>query len=197
MIQHSRSFLFLPLCAVVLLPPLAGQELSLEIEPAQSKVEFTLGATLHTVHGTFQLKRGSLHFEPASGAASGELLVDARSGASGNDTRDRKMHKEILESERFPDIVFRPDHAAGKLMPQGISQMQVHGAFAIHGAEHELTTPVEVRVNGSRYVITARFTVPYLKWGIKNPSTLFLRVDDHVEIALDAVAHLANPLPSH
>ncbi len=196
MIRHFRSVPFLPACALALISPLGAQDLRLEMDPAQSKVEFTLGDILHTVHGAFQLKRGAIHFDPASGQVSGELLVDARSGASGNDTRDRKMHKEILESQRFPDIVFRPDRVEGKLLAQGISQMQVHGSFAIHGTEHELTAPVEVRVAGSQYVITARFTVPYQKWGMKNPSTLFLRVDDKVEITLHTVAHTVNPFPS-
>ena len=196
MIQHFRSFPFLTACALALISPLAAQELSLEMDPAQSKVEFTLGATLHTVHGSFQFKHGSVRFDPDSGKASGELLVDARTAVSGNDSRDHKMHNEILESPRFPDIVFRPDHVEGKLAPQGISQMQVHGAFGIHGAEHELTAPVEVRVAGGQYAITARFSVPYQKWGIKNPSTLFLRVEDHVEITLHTVAHQASPLPS-
>ncbi|MFY9727942.1 MAG: YceI family protein [Bryobacteraceae bacterium] len=195
MIRHFRSFLFLPACALALLSPLAAQNLSLEMDPAQSKVEFTLADILHTVRGTFQLKRGAIHFEPASGAASGEVLVDARSGASGNGTRDRKMHKEILESQRFPDIVFRPDRVEGKLLLQGISQMQVHGIFAIHGAEHQLTAPVEVRVSGNQYTITAHFTVPYQQWGMKNPSTFFLRVDDKVDITLHTVAHVQNQDP--
>ncbi|HEY1220230.1 MAG: YceI family protein [Bryobacteraceae bacterium] len=196
MIQHFRSFLFLTACALALISPLAAQDLSLEMDPAQSKVDFTLGDVLHTVRGSFQFKRGAIRFDPASGKASGELLVDARSGSSGNDTRDRKMHKEILESQRFPDIVFRPDRVEGKLAPQGISQMQVHGVFAIHGAEHELTAPVEVRVAAGVYSITARFSVPYQKWGIKNPSTFFLRVDDHVDITLRTVARAQSQVPS-
>ena len=196
MIRHLRSLLILPPCALALMLPLHAQELALEMDPGQSKVEFTLGDVLHTVRGTFQLKRGAIRFDPVSGKASGELLVDARSGASGNDTRDRKMHKEILESSRFPDIVFRPDRVEGRLAPQGISQMQVHGAFGIHGAEHELVAPVEVRVNSGQYAITARFSVPYQKWGIKNPSTLFLRVEDKVDITLHTVAHQPTPVPS-
>jgi polyisoprenoid-binding protein YceI len=106
------------------------------------------------------------------------------------------MHKEILESQRFPDIVFRPDRVEGKLLPLGISQMQVHGVFAIHGAEHQLTAPVEVRVSGSQYAITARFTVPYQQWGMKNPSTFFLRVDDKVDLTLHTVAHAQSQVPS-
>ena len=45
---------------------------------------------------TFRLKRGSIQFDNATGAASGELVVDSASGESGSDGRDKKMHKDIL-----------------------------------------------------------------------------------------------------
>jgi len=34
------------------------------------------------------------------------------------------------------------------------------------------------------------FTIPYAKWGMKNPSTLFLKVSDTVEIDLAAVGNV-------
>ena len=49
----------------------AAQQTSLELDPAQTSVKFTLGDVLHTVHGTFQLKRGALEFDPSSGKISG------------------------------------------------------------------------------------------------------------------------------
>ena len=49
MIQHFRSSLFLTACILALISPLAAQDLSLEMDPAQSKVEFTLGDVLHTL----------------------------------------------------------------------------------------------------------------------------------------------------
>jgi polyisoprenoid-binding protein YceI len=164
-----------------------AQDLALHFAPAETKVEFTLGDVLHTVHGTFQLKRGEFHFTADSGKASGELAVDATSGASGNATRDRRMTNEILETARFPEIVFRPDRLDGQVAAQGHSQVQVHGEFTIHGEGHEILIPVEVDANAGVYTITLRFTVPYQKWGMKNPSMLLLRVGDKVEITVHAV----------
>jgi len=168
--------------------PLRAQSQALTIDPAQTKVEFTLGSVLHTVHGNFQLKRGTLRFDPQSGAASGELIVDAASGESGNDSRDKRMHASILESAKFPEITFRPDRVDGKVAPEGKSQVQLHGIFAIHGAEHEIMLPVTVDATGGRYNATATFQVPYVKWGMKNPSTLLLRVNDKAEITIQTVA---------
>src|SRR6185312_8306832 len=67
---------------------LYAQEEVFEVEPAQSHVAFTLGDIFHTVHGTFQLKTGAIRFDPATGAASGQLVVDAASGNSGSNARD-------------------------------------------------------------------------------------------------------------
>jgi len=177
----------------LVLAPAAGfaaQQFSLELNPAQTKIEYKLGAVLHTVEGTFALKRGRISFDPESGKAAGELVVDAASGQSGNDSRDRNMHKNVLESERYPEITFRPDRVEGKVAPQGHSQVQLHGTFTIHGADHEITVPVEVESGDGRYTATAHFQIPYVKWGMKNPSTFVLRVGDKVDLTVQSVANV-------
>jgi polyisoprenoid-binding protein YceI len=159
-----------------------GQEIVLNPDPAHTNVRFTLPATLHTVHGSFKLTRGTIRFDSATGKISGEVAVDAASGASGDDSRDRRMHKEILESAKYPEIVFTPDRVDGVVAPHGASQIQVHGVFRIHGAAHEITLPVEVRIDNGQASARTNFTIPYVKWGMRNPSSLFLRVGDKVEI---------------
>jgi polyisoprenoid-binding protein YceI len=171
----------------------AAQDTAFQLDPVQTSVEFTLGDVLHTVRGTFHLKHGALQFEPASGKLSGEIVVDAKSGESGSGMRDRKMHKEILESERYPEIAFRPDRIEGTVAAQGKSSVKVHGMFNIHGVDREITVPAEVEMSADRWTATVHFTVPYAKWGMKNPSTLFLRVNDSVEIDLVAAGSVAKP----
>jgi len=176
-------------CAALLsAATLPGQQHSLQLDPAATKVEFTLPSLLHTVHGSFTLKRGTIQFDPSTGKASGELVVDAASGDSGSQARDHRMNKDILQSDRFPEIVFRPDHVEGKVAPSGTSQVQIHGVFSIHGADHEIVLPLEVQASGGQYAASGHFTVPYVKWGMKNPSTLMLRVSETVEIHIAAVA---------
>ena len=45
----------------------------------------------------------------------------------------------------------------------------------------------------SQQEITAsgKFIVPYVQWGMKNPSTFLLKVNDKVEIDLTAVGRVA------
>jgi polyisoprenoid-binding protein YceI len=99
------------------------------------------------------------------------------------------MHASILESARYPEIVFRPDRVDGKVAAEGKSQVQLHGIFAIHGAEHEIILPATVEAEAGQYNVNTTFEVPYVKWGMKNPSTLMLRVSDKVEITIQTVVH--------
>jgi polyisoprenoid-binding protein YceI len=172
-----------------------AQESLVTLDPAQTRIDYMLGATLHTVHGTFLLEAGMIRFDPATGAASGALIVDATSGASGNGSRDRRMHKEIIESQQFPEIVFTPHHVAGQLeglsAGQGPYEVQVSGTFRLLGQDHDFTIPVALRPSGSQLQASSDFTIPYIQWGLKNPNTLFLHVTPTVEIDVHAVGRLA------
>ena len=163
----------------------------LTLDPVRTVVQYTLGDVLHTVHGTFQLKQGTLDLDPASGNLSGEIIVDATSGQSGTAMRDRKMHREVLESSRYPEITFRPDRVEGAVSLQGKSSVKVHGIFSIHGADHEVTVPAEVEMTPQQWTATVHFSVPYVAWGMKNPSNFFLRVSPTVEIDIEAAGSLA------
>jgi len=174
-------------------PQLPATEIVVELDPTQSKVHWTLDTTLHTVHGTFALKKGTLHLDPVSGKASGEIVLDATSGNSGNDSRDKKMHKEVLESGRYSEVIFRPDRVEGKIMPQGLFVVRVHGLFALHGSEHELTVPVQAELAGNHWTGSAKFNVPFIDWGLKNPSSFFLKVNHAVEIELELKGSVQNP----
>ena len=168
----------------------ASRQVVLNFVPANATVKFTLGASLHSVHGSFALKSGAVHFDPASGKVSGEIVLDAASGQTGNEGRDKKMHGEVLESGRYPEIVFRPDRVDGQFAAQGVSTLQVHGIFAIHGAEHEMIIPVRIETSSGRWTADSSFAVPYIKWGMKNPSTFILRVEQSVDLEVQASGDL-------
>jgi len=163
----------------------ATSEIVLTVDPAQSKVNWTVDSTLHMVHGTFALKRGSIHFDAESGRAGGEIAVYAASGESGNDSRDARMHKEILETAKYPDALFKPTQIDGKVAPAGPSDSAVRGVFSIHGGDHDLIAPVHTEITGNRWKGTTKFEVPYVKWGIKDPSNFLLKVKPVVNVELE------------
>jgi polyisoprenoid-binding protein YceI len=195
MCRRGKDFVSVPLPAFLLLAAAAVAkpgEVVLQFAPARTSVNFTLGDVLHTVHGTFDLKRGTVQFSPTTNAISGEIVIDTASGHSGSDGRDGKMHREILESSRFPETVFRPDRVDGKVAAQGASTIQVHGLFSLHGADHQITIPVQVQMAADHWEATAHFSIPYVEWGLKNPSTFLLRVSKTVDIDVKA----SGPFPA-
>jgi polyisoprenoid-binding protein YceI len=105
----------------------------------------------------------------ASGRASAQIEVDVKSGATGESARDRQMHDNVLESNRFPEAVFSPDRVKGRLAPRGESEVEVHGSLRIHGEEHEMTIPVRVNAENDQVTAKAKFAVPYVAWGNERP----------------------------
>lgn len=156
-------------------PPVSSP-VSLTLDPAQSKVHWILPTTLHTVHGTFDVARGTMNFDPASGKATGEIVVNLKSGESGNNSRDNRMHKEILETPAFPESVFRPTRVEGVVPSAGPCEIKVLGTLSLHGSGHDVVALVHAELAGQTWKGTAKFDVPYVDWGIKDPSK-FLKVN--------------------
>ena len=174
-----------PQSAQIAAQPAAASALSLTLDPSQSKVHWTLPGSLHTVHGTFALTRGALHFDRDSGKAGGEIVANAKSGQSGNESRDSRMHKEILETAKYPDVVFRPAQVEGKVAADGSSDVKVHGTLFVHGSDHETTALVHAELAGETWKGTAKFDVPYVEWGIKNPSNFLIKASKVVGIEVE------------
>jgi polyisoprenoid-binding protein YceI len=181
---------FALLTSLTLAQAARAQELSVLIDPAQSKVEYSLGSTMHTVHGTFSIKNGSVHYNPVSGQIGGTIVVDATSGQSGNNSRDSRMHREILESDKFPEIAFSPTKLTGAVAADGTSKVEVSGRFRLHGQEHDVTLPAEIKIEGKNLSITTHMDIPYIQWGLKNPSNFLLHVSDTVKIEIQARGHV-------
>ena len=160
--------------------------LSLHFSPAETNIGFTIGDSLHTIRGSFRLKRGEIDFDANTRAIHGIIVVDATSGQSGSRIRDRRMHRAILETVRYPEITFRPDRVDGQVSTSGASSVQVHGVFSIHGGDHEITLPARIQISPDHWILDLHFNIPYVQWGIKNPSTLLLRVSESVEIDVHA-----------
>jgi len=182
---------FAALAALAAPPTARAEEQVLELDPAATLVHFTVGATGHDVHGTFHVTSGSVRFDPATGAASGEIRVDALSAETGNGSRDKTLRNDVLETARFPLFVFTPEQLAGALPESGAATVELRGTVQMHGASHSLALPAEVRREGDRITLAADFPVPYVEWGLHNPSFLFLRVDDVVQVHLEGQGSLA------
>jgi polyisoprenoid-binding protein YceI len=166
----------------------APHPVTIVFNPANTSIQWTLVDVLHTVHGTFKLQQGTVRFDPETGSAEGLLVVDAKSGFSGSSARDKKMHQNFLESERYPTITFAPKHVSGEFDLKGDHSVVVDGVFSMHGSDHPLKLHVQVHPEQGGIRADTQFTVPYVQWGIKDPSTFVLRVNKTVDINIEGTA---------
>jgi polyisoprenoid-binding protein YceI len=191
------SFHAMLLITVLLLPAgfadaqTASAPIDLRLDAATTSIHWTLGATAHTVHGSFQLKSGVIRVDPASGNASGLIVIDATTGQSGDKARDRRMHKDVLESDRYPEITFRPSRISrpgGALELTEAGPLTLEGVLMLHGQEHPLSLALNFHPSGGALAAETQFDIPYVAWGMKDPSTFILRVEKQVHLTVEASA---------
>jgi polyisoprenoid-binding protein YceI len=192
--RRSTAIAALAVLLSLFAPAIYATETIVDLDPAATKVNFTLDATLHTVHGTFRLKSGKITFDPSTGKVTGAIIIDATSGDTDNSSRDKKMHAEILESAKFPEIIFIPSTMKGSVAPQAASQVEVSGTIRFHGADHPMTLTISVQPGAGGHIdASTKFQVPYVQWGLKNPSTFVLHVGDTVNVEVQAAGRIAIP----
>jgi hypothetical protein len=162
-------------------PALAGQTV-VRFDPAQADIRWTLGAFLHSVHGTFKLKSGLLTFDPATGVGHGEFSADLSTGSSGDDARDKTMQQQVLESGKYPLASYVANAIHVDAGSQGIQTIATTGMFNIHGGDHPMQINATFQISGNQVVVTAHFQVPYVQWGLHDPSTFILRVAKVVNV---------------
>ena len=176
--------------ALLLTQPLRAQQsnapFTVTLAPAQTSIHWTLNTTLHTVHGTFKLESGSFRVDPATGEASGLIAIDATSGESGDSARDRRMHGAILESGSFPEITYRPTHVSGHIDLSNGGDVTVDGTFRLHGADHPLQLSIHLQPQGNGAKLTTHFVIPFVAWGLKDPSTFVFRTEKQVTLDVDS-----------
>ena len=184
-----KEIVWFPVVLLLALP-LAAAPLTFELDPNATRVEFTFGATLHTVDGTLRAKEGRVRLDPEANAASGRFVLDATSAQTGVARRDRKMHEKILESQIYPKIVFEAQRLSGQLNPVGRSQVELHGVLELHGTKRPMDMTVVANSDGTRVTGTGTMIVPYLDWGLQDPSFFILRVEKEVRVTIHAVGRL-------
>jgi polyisoprenoid-binding protein YceI len=184
--------LALTLVALAPFPALASgrQDAFLELDPAKTQINFTLKGNVHSTEGSFKLKSGEVRVDPATGKADGSVTVDAASATTGIAMRDSKMRDGILEVQRYPEISFAPRHAEGHPVLHGNFMVKIAGVVFLQGGRHELTIEVAIDRTGNDFTAATHFAIPYVKWGLQDPSVLFLKVSDEVDLDVSTEGHV-------
>ena len=176
---------------LLLVPAAFAQHQTFSVTPEASEIKITLNTTHEVVNGTFHVESGSISFDRANSEISGLVTVVAGSGKTGNDSRDKKMKKDILKTDQFATVSFAPKAYRGMIATSGDSTIQVSGIFTLLGVGHDISTPMQIHIVGSTATAKAQFTVPYVQWGLKNPSFLFWKAENDVAIDLSLIGSVS------
>jgi polyisoprenoid-binding protein YceI len=186
----SRPAVLVVLLAALAALPSRAEPRVLVLDPGASRVSFTLGATGHNVEGTMAVQSGRIAFDPATGAASGEIAIDLKSARTGNSSRDKTMHQDVLETPKYPLAVFHAEKLTGAVPVSGSGQVTLEGTLSFHGADHKMKLPAKVDVQNGHVQAQTRFPIPYVQWGLHDPSILILRVEKVVSVNVQAEGSL-------
>jgi len=177
---------------LLLAPGAFAQHQTFTANPDASTVAFALTGTGHSVSGKFHVKSGSIDFDRSAQTISGSVVVAAGSGDSGEPSRDKKMNSDVLDVAHFAEVSFVPRSYQGAIAATGDSTIQVSGIFTLHGTPHDLTVPMQIHIDGANLTAKTHFTVPYVKWGLKDPSIFILKVAKEVGIDLTLMGSLSS-----
>jgi polyisoprenoid-binding protein YceI len=104
------------------------------------------------------------------------------------------MHGAILESGSFPEITYRPARVSGHIDLASGGDVTVDGTFRLHGTDHPLQLTVHLQPQGNGAKLATHFSIPFVAWGLKDPSTFVFRTEKQVELDVDATF---TPAPEH
>jgi polyisoprenoid-binding protein YceI len=175
----------------------AAQTRLFSVDPAKSTVSFLLKGNVHNTEGASSKLSGEtkLSVSPDGGLASAEGSVTLAAAAldTKNDLRDKRMKNEFLDVQKYPDISFR--FIAGADALKGLApftawtrekpiQLELEGDLALHGQTKKVRLQMKAYLNSSWLVADGFMMVLLKDFAIKNPSLLFMRVEDSVSIAV-------------
>jgi polyisoprenoid-binding protein YceI len=178
---------FVAMTSLLPTPRAEASDTVLTLDPQQSRITYSLGAFLHNVEGTFRLTRGVIRSNPSNATATGEIVIDLTSGQSGNAQRDAHMQSDVLQTQLYPQAIFTADHLYGDASGDGPVTVTVTGTLTIHGQPHPLQIPVQIATEKGQRTAHAHFQIPYVAWGMKDPSTFLLHVKPNVDVNVTAV----------
>ena len=157
--------------------PAAPASLHYRIEVAGSTLRWELPSTFGTVKGTASAFHGVIDAIPLHSGAwdvRSRIVVPAAGMRTENRRRDRRM-RAILETHRFPEIVFQLREFSGdvsSVKPGESLSVQVAGDLTVHGRSAQIQLPVDVYGFPDRVEIAGSFPLNWKEFGLADPSFL-------------------------
>jgi hypothetical protein len=68
------------------------------------------------------------------------------------------------------------------------------GSFEFMARIIKSSLPAKVSVENGRLIATSHFSIPYVRWGMKDPSTFILKVNKRVQVEMRVAGKIRQEL---
>ena len=104
---------------------------------------------------------------------------------------EQAMKREVLETSRYPEIVFASTRVTGQKVFDGQYRVMITGNLTLHGVTREQSITANIRLIGEDLRAIGEFTVKQSDFRIKPVSAVggALKVKDELKISFEVVAH--------
>ena len=170
------------------------EEGAFAVDPEKSSIAFLLDGNVHNTHGSVKTIEGRVTVAISPDAALKKAEVSISMNADDLDTdnekRDTRMKDKFLEVKKYPRIDFTSTDVTSLLGTEEIILFQagnpltidLPGKLALHGVTKAITVEVTLSLVGDRLIAKGKTTLNLKDFNIKNPSMMFLRVSNEVQI---------------
>jgi len=103
---------------------------------------------------------------------------------------ERTMNQEVLESAKYPAIVFEGTAISANQIGEGRYQVKVNGNLSLHGVTRSLTVPGQLSILGDMFRASGEFPLSQASYGIQPVSVAggTLKLKDELKFKFDIVA---------
>lgn len=151
----------------------------LSVDPAQSRIDVAVHATVDSFVGTLSKYRASVAIDPADARIGSASLSFAFGDLkTGKPDRDAKM-LSWEQSSRYPDASFMLD----SLNQTAADEYTASGVFKMHGVSRKITFPVSITTDHKTYAVDGTVRLDTRDYGLPIIRVaLFLKVDPVVVV---------------
>ena len=181
--KHLLSMRRLLLILPVLFLLFAGSAYSQAFRTETGHAEFESSVPLHSFTGTSDHLVGKISLQDSTV----DFYLDLTTLDTGNDKRDKDL-RETLETDKYPFAEFY-----GKLTSEfnpdtGTEQkVTVEGEFTIHNVTREVSITGTLQKKQGGMLVKAGWTLNMTDYNIKPPGILFYRVEENIDIQIEAL----------
>lgn len=146
----------------------------------EGRVTYAASYALGRWEGSNLTPGGQVRWDAGSGELEGQICIDLRAFDSGNPLRDADS-RGVFEVNKYPQSCFQPT----RLIRQGDEEIVV-GVLELHGVRREIRIRGNLSQEGPAYRFRGAFNTKFSEWNLERPSLIFVRVDDPVQVRLEA-----------